>query len=312
MEPIHTARSGTIWRFIAAHFVLAAVINLVLFAGDTFRPLASATGGLLTGSLVANLAFIGVIAVRIILHHGELRAYDVGLVWRRIPMGVLVTLGIWAAAQVVHGLAGLLTYGEVRVAPVWNSAGMYILIGMVLTQLFGNALFEEIAYRGFLFPQLYLRWQRLRPVWRLIAALLVSQGIFALSHIPNRIYLGMSRDAIVIDLLMLLGWGVLFTAIYARTDNLFVVIGVHALGNTPTTLFDTAPFLDGAGGSLLMYSLVVFIFFGVPLLWRYRLEMMAISILLLDGAVSRVRQLRQGTKSYGEARKRRTRRSVSG
>ncbi len=311
MEPIRQARSGTIWRFIAVHFVLAAVINLVLFAGDTFRPLASATGGLLTGSLIANLAFIGVIVVRIILRYGDLRAYDVGLVLNRIPLGVLVTFGLWAAAQIIHALAGWLTYGEVQVASVWNSAGMYILIGMVLTQLFGNALFEEIAYRGFLFPQLYLRWRGLGAAWRLIAALLVSQGIFALAHIPNRIYLGMPQDAIAVDLLMLLGWGVLFTVIYARTDNLFVVIGIHALGNTPTTLFATAPFLEGAGGSLLMYSLVVFIFFGVPFLWRYRLEIFAISLLLLDGALKHARRLRQGMPD-GETRQRRTRRSVSG
>ena len=60
-EPIRSARSKTIIRLIAVHFTLTAIVNLVFFAGNTFRPLASATGGLFTGSLLANLVFIGVL-----------------------------------------------------------------------------------------------------------------------------------------------------------------------------------------------------------------------------------------------------------
>ena len=115
----------------------------------------------------------------------------------------------------------------------------------------GNALFEEIAYRGFLFPQLYLRLAGCGSARkRLGLALLISQGLFALSHIPNRIYLGMTPSEIALDLLMLLGWGTIYTLIYLRTDNLFIVVGIHALGNTPTTLFKTPPLLAGDGASI--------------------------------------------------------------
>jgi membrane protease YdiL (CAAX protease family) len=158
--------------------------------------------------------------------------------------------------------------------PDWTIYGAGFMIGLLLTQILGNALFEEIAYRGFLFPQLYLRLTSLRerPWKRFALALLISQAAFALSHIPNRIYLGMSAGDIAVDLLMLVGWGVLYTLLYLRTDNLFLVVGVHALGNTPTTLFATAPVLTGAGASMLIYLLAVMATFLYPMLRAQRMD----------------------------------------
>jgi membrane protease YdiL (CAAX protease family) len=269
-DPIRSARPRTILTLVAAHFALTAIVNLVFFAGNTFRPLASATGGLFTGSLLANLVFIAVLVTGIILRFGGLRPYDVGLIPRNILRGFVFAFGIWAGAQVVHMVAGWLTYGTVKLSTDWINPGF--MIGLVLTQIFGNALFEEIAYRGFLFPQLYLRAAalRARPWTRLLLALLISQGLFALSHIPNRIYLGMTPSEIALDLLMLLGWGTLYTLIYLRTDNLFIVVGIHALGNTPTTLFSTVPLLAGDGASILIYTLVILVLFGLPLLRKHR------------------------------------------
>lgn len=264
-DPIRAAQKHTILRLVAAHFALTAVVNLVFFAGNTFRPLASATGGLFTGSLFANLVFIGVLVVLIILRLGGLRPYDVGVIPRNIPRGILWTVGIWAVAQGIQLLAGLLEHGTVSLRPEWANPGF--MLGMILTQLGGNALFEEIAYRGFLFPQLYLRFTALHghARGRVLVALLLSQGLFALSHIPNRIYLGMTPEEIALDLLMLLGWGTLYTFIYTRTDNLFIVVGIHALGNTPTSLFTTSTLFSGDGASILIYTLVIITLFGLPL-----------------------------------------------
>jgi CAAX protease family protein len=272
-EPIRSARQSTIIRLVATHFTLTAVINLVFFAGNTFRPLASATGGLLTGSLLANLTFIGVLVGVVIMRWGGLRLYDLGVISGQIPKAILYTFGFWGLAQIIHLIAGLLYYGHVVISPDWNNP--QFLIGLILTQIIGNALFEEIAYRGFLFPQLFLRFAALedRPWGRLALAIILSQGVFALSHIPNRIYLGMTPNEIALDLLMLLGWGTLYTLIYLKTDNLFVVVGVHALGNAPTTLFASAPLLSGAGASILIYTLVVIVLFGWPLLRAHRERM---------------------------------------
>jgi hypothetical protein len=267
-------RRHTLIIFLIAHFILTAIVNLVFFAGNTFRPLASATGGLFTGSLLANLVFIIALVLAIILFRGGLRLYDVGLIRRNVLPGILYTFVLWGAAQGIHLLAGVLTHGKVMPNSEWTIYGAGFMMGLLLTQILGNALFEEIAYRGFLFPQFYLRLTSLRnrPWKRFGLALLISQAAFALSHIPNRIYLGMTAGDIAIDLLMLVGWGVLYTLLYLRTDNLFLVVGVHALGNTPTTLFATAPLLTGAGASMLIYLLAVSATFLYPMLRAQRID----------------------------------------
>lgn len=274
-EPIRRTHSRTLIIFLIAHFILTAIVNLVFFAGNTFRPLASATGGLFTGSLLANLMFIAVLVAVIILGAGRLRLYDVGLTGRNILPAAGYSLALWGIAQMIHVIAGLLTYGEIRPNPDWTIYGVGFMIGLVLTQIFGNALFEEIAYRGFLFPQLYLHLTRLRnhPWKRFAVALLISQTAFALSHIPNRIYLGMTPTDIAIDLVMLVGWGILYTLLYLRTDNLFLVVGVHALGNTPTTLVATAPALTGVGASMLIYLLAVSATFLLPMIRAQRAQL---------------------------------------
>lgn len=267
---IRSTHRSIIIVFIAAHFVLAAVVNLVFFAGNAFRPLASATGGLLTGSLLVNLAFIGVLIGWLMLKRGNLRPYDIGLIPSQIGLGIAYTLGLWGVAQVIHLLAGLLTGGTVAISPDWAASPTYV-IGLFVAQIFGNALFEEIAYRGFLFPQLYLHLGSLRehPWMRLGVAILISQTIFALSHIPNRIYLGMSAGQIALDLVMLLAWGILYTLIYLKTDNLFLVVGVHALGNAPTTLFASTPVMASSGASFVINCLAVLVLFGLPMLRAY-------------------------------------------
>jgi len=273
-DPIRSTHRVSLLVFIFAHFALAALVNLVFFAADTFKPLTSATGGLFTGSLLVNLILIAALIWLVIGRIGGLRPYDVGLIARHIPAAIGFTLALWGGAQIVHAVFGLLYHGEIAPQPVWRSDGGAMLIGWLITQLLGNALFEEIAYRGFLFPQMYLRLNSMadNPSVRLAYSVIFSQVLFALSHIPNRIYLGMNAPEIGFDLLMLFGWGVLYTLIYLRTGNLFLVVGVHALGNAPTTFFKTAPMLEMGGGSLLIYILTIIALFGVPLYKAWRAQ----------------------------------------
>lgn len=266
MEPIRRAPARVVIVFIGAHFALITIVNLIVFAGEWLRPLAAATGGLITGTLVVNLILIATLVIGVMMLYGGQRPVDLGLIARRLPAGVMFPLGVWALAQFIHAIAGWLAHGTIALNPAW-STGATALIGLLLAQVLGNALFEEIAYRGFLFPQLYFQFSALRRYrwWRVSAAVAAAGAVFALSHIPNRIYLGLGVDEIVPDLLMLTVWGLLYTLIYLRTDNLFLTVGVHALGNAPTTLLTTAPALDGAGASFLIYGLAALALFGIPL-----------------------------------------------
>ncbi len=268
VEPIRASHRISLPAFIMAHFALAALINLIFFAGNAFTPLASATGGLFTGSLIVNVLLVGALIGLLIGRYGGLRPYDIGLIVRHVPAALGYTLQIWMIAQCIHMATGWVHHGEVAFHPLLITNGTEA-IGWLLAQILGSALFEEIAYRGFLFPQLYLRFAVFaeRPALRLAASVVISQFLFALSHIPNRIYLGMSNLEIGIDMLMLFGWGILYTLIYLRTGNLFLVVGVHALGNAPTTLFATAPFLERSGESFLIYMIAFTTLFALPL-WR--------------------------------------------
>jgi hypothetical protein len=268
--PIRAAHRGTLLVFVVIHAVLVTVVNLLLFANGTFHPLLAWTGGMVSGTLVVNAVLLVILMGGICLGFGRLRPYDVGWIPAHLRPGVLATLALWTAAQVIHLLAGWLAHGQVALAPPLGAGGGIVLLGLLVGQVFGNALFEELAYRGFLFPQLYLRihGDGRQPWLRFVLTLLISQTIFALVHIPNRLYLGMTISEIIPDLALLTVWGVLFTLIYLRTDNLFLVVGIHALGNAPTTLFATAPVLQGSGASLLIYALAAVGVFGLPLLLR--------------------------------------------
>ena len=100
---------------------------------------------------------------------------------------------------------------------------------------------EEVIYRGFLLPQVFLLLVA-RKSWdsskALLVALLSSQAYFALNHLPAALltyreeWLG--ATLYIIQVLLV---GILFAAIYIRTGNLFVAIGLHALINFPSELF---------------------------------------------------------------------------
>jgi membrane protease YdiL (CAAX protease family) len=114
------------------------------------------------------------------------------------------------------------------------------MLGALLAQLFGNALAEETIYRGFLLPQTWLKLPIAQhPGWRLLLTVLISQGVFALSHIPNRIFNGMPITAMAPDMLILLAFGLYFTFLYLRTGNLFIAVGVHALVNQPVSIIQS-------------------------------------------------------------------------
>jgi TctA family transporter len=58
-------------------------------------------------------------------------------------------------------------------------------LGFLVAMLVGIPLYEEVAFRGFLFPQLYLKLGGAYRA-RLWVAAIISALLFALMHLPNR------------------------------------------------------------------------------------------------------------------------------
>lgn len=68
--------------------------------------------------------------------------------------------------------------------------------------------------------------------------LVLSQSIFALIHIPNRLLNGFTLLETLPNLFIVFLLGVLFAMVYLITDNLFLAMGVHTLINMPLLIFD--------------------------------------------------------------------------
>jgi len=249
----------TSWATIGA-VVIAGAVAVVLFhltlpaISDALAPVVDATGGLLEVTLLVNLAFLVVIVGGIVLRFGDLRPRDIGFVREDVPVGIGITAGAWLLLQVT-GVAALMLRGEsLALADALIRFGVLPVLGGFVGQVFGNALYEEVVYRAFLLPQLAKKFARASrsgsPRTAFLLALLVSQTVFTLVHVPGRLAAGVEVGSLPAFLAAPFVLGVLFALVYARTGNLFVAIGLHALVNDPVLLVD-------AGGIVLVPLLLV-------------------------------------------------------
>jgi CAAX protease family protein len=176
------------------------------------------------------------IALAIICGAGRLAPRDLGITVRGVLGGLGVVALAWLAGQLVLVVAALVTGGPLAAPPHLASRAGELL----WSQVAGNALAEEVIYRGFLLVQLALiarRWLSSRAAWAL--ALFASQLIFALSHIPARwITMDLHGAALAQNLVLTAAWGLIFSVTFLRTRMLGVAIGFHALFNVPVMLVD--------------------------------------------------------------------------
>lgn len=235
------------WKVILVYLLISlcmtTLINLVLFPSPVFHPIARATGGLIDGTLQANLLNILVFSL-LIFGWGRLRPSDVGLQWSKLAQGLSLTALLWLGTQAIVLLINWIN-GDIHFDPMWSERGVTTVLGGLIAQLLGNAFFEEMEFRGFYLGQFYLKMGAQNEKHRLNWSVLAMLALFVLGHIPNRIFSGYTLADIPLDFALLFIWGLFFTAIYLISGNLFLAIGVHALANKPT-LITEATFPAGA------------------------------------------------------------------
>jgi membrane protease YdiL (CAAX protease family) len=201
-------------------------------------PIERLTNGLIQATLVFSLARFALVALGVAMLIGGLRAWDVGLAWDKLLSGALVVFGLWIAMQLIGALLGLVTSGQVALSPIWTLERLPLIAGELIAQFLGNAFAEEVIFRGFLVTQVYLMLKAniSGRGWRVTAALLISQLIFSLSHIPQRLTGNYTPLSLLLNLLVVWVYGILFGVLYLRTENIFIAVGVHALANAPVTV----------------------------------------------------------------------------
>jgi uncharacterized protein len=210
----------------------------VLFPRGILNVFTGPTHGLVTATLVANLIFLGVIVGIVLCLLGGLHWSDLGLRGSDASVAMLLTIGVWIAANVIEAAWQIIVNGAVSWDGDWQKLSITVVIGALLAQLFGNALYEEIVFRGILLRQTYWRLEttRLATLQKLAIAIVVSQTLFALIHLPILLSGGMSAIAAFARLPAIFVAGTALGVLYARSDNLMLCVGIHGLANKPTLL----------------------------------------------------------------------------
>ena len=211
-------------------------VNTVLLQGQIGQILGTlyTTTAFLIHSTLVGGVFVLVLTGAVVFGVGRCRTRDVG--WHGGVQGMFVVFAFWLVTQ---GLVSAIEAFRGQMA--WNAdwlSGGSIAVGGVLGQLLGNALAEETVFRGFLLPQLYLKAAgRFTHGPALAIAVLGSSLLFALTHVPNLLFVkAVAVSDLITPLTGLFVLGSLFAAVYLITQNLFVVIGLHALLNNPAQL----------------------------------------------------------------------------
>jgi len=211
------------WLSIAVVLVLDLLNPLLLFT--QVHPL-----------VIVFLPWVFVIGLGVFFL-GKTRLSDLGIFPAKIIPAILFGLVLWVTIQIIVVVSMFLLKGEIN----WQT----ISIGYLVDQLLFFAISEEIIYRGFLFPQFYLKLSHGKQdsgqaLW---GVLVVSQVIFSISHIPNRLVNATPLQDIPFQLLLLFLSGLFFCYVYLRSQNLLAAVFVHALWNFPTILisYDALP-----------------------------------------------------------------------
>lgn len=265
-EPIRETSWMTILLFLVLVVISSLFFNLVVFQYRLFVPITKITFGIINSTLLANIINMLVIVGILMIYYGKLRLRDIGINVDKIYKGVIATFSFWVIIQIVGLITNLYTYGKIVIHHSWAQYGITSILGALIAQLLGNALYEEMAFRGFLLNQFIKKLEHKfvnKKGLTIFLGVLISQLIFALIHIPNRIYLGVSFSDIAMNIPILLGIGSFFALLYHRTNNLFIVIGLHSLVNTPTHLFEVQDYT-----SSFYYILAILLIFIWPLIER--------------------------------------------
>jgi len=164
---------------------------------------------------------------------------DLGLKAPDLPIAISIGIFIWIVVQFIEGIVGYVNNGTIEIHPSWTTQSP-ALIGLLIAMLLGTALFEETGFRGFLLIQFKIKLKKFdnNKKLQVLLALLASQALFTLIHIPWKVYSQVETISIFSDLIFsVFVNGLIYGLLYLRTRNLFYVMIIHGLGNAPISLF---------------------------------------------------------------------------
>lgn len=241
----------TMALFFAVSIVLV-ILYLGLYVVGIVQSVETASSGLIDRSLILNLLLLAFAVYGTLILYGELQGRDIGLVTRKLPLAAVIGLITWILVQIAEAAISQIGTGSVELNGQWSTESLSI-IGLLIGMLFGTALYEEIGFRGFFLIQFRIKLKDSfeNRYLQVAVALLLSQALFTVLHVPWRVFNDGWTMVVVQELLFSVFLnGIIYGLLYLRTENLFFVMMVHALGNAPTSL--VSPIVQPSNLLLLM------------------------------------------------------------
>jgi len=253
------------WLFFlyTFNFLLLLVLIFIAYPNAWFSPLVLATNRLVNSTLINGIILFLIIIVIPLKGIKKASFHSLGLINKDFPRGMMAFGGLYLIINLIFLVGSLLFHLPIW-APYWQDIGISAAIGALIAQIFGNVLFEETLYRGYFLPQFILKVKKLtprHPILGINLGILTPSVLFALMHIPIRIFSGTFGWELVLSLLFLVGIGYFFSMIYIFTQNLYIAMAVHVLWNICFELF--TPVI-----SSYLILLVVAIIAGIFGIWK--------------------------------------------
>lgn len=210
-------------------FLFLVVSSLLInysFQTDIYQSVYKKSNFLLNGTFQAN--FLSFILFSILFFYfGKLNFSSLHLNVKKVLIGVVLTIVIWLVPTLVSIVYSLSN------TDIEFYQYLRILSSKFIAQFFGNTLNEEFIFRGVLLLQFYLIFKpKYTKKKAMTVALLVSQTIFMLLHIPNRLLVH-QYYAYHLDLIFVLVFGIVISLVYIKTTNLIFLMGLHSFMNEP-------------------------------------------------------------------------------
>jgi membrane protease YdiL (CAAX protease family) len=204
------------------------ILFLVKLAPSTYFWVTTATKGLITHTLLNYLVMYFIFIYLILIKASHIEPIKLGLDKKKLSQGILTAAVLLILLQLFGAIYSYAAFGKLTLNEVMKN--WTAVIGYYIELFAGVALFEEVVYRGFLIPQIFIRLKVKRSKASKIAiTLALSQVIFAVVHLPVRIASGMSFGEAVITLVYVFFIGIVFAFTYLLTDNLYIAMAIHAL-----------------------------------------------------------------------------------
>jgi membrane protease YdiL (CAAX protease family) len=256
------------YRTMALFLVFSLVIILVYIGlFEIIQSIESASRGLVHRTLVLNAFLLAGPVLGVLVVYAELGASDLGLIGRKLPLAFVACVLTWVLVQIMEGLVGFIGTGIMQFDTRWSTESP-ALIGLLIGMLFGTALYEEVGYRGFLLVQFDMKMSGVTSnrYVQTTLALLISQTFFTLIHIPWKVMnQGWTFDVFLDLVFSVFMNGLIYGLLYLRTENLFLVMGIHALGNAPTSLFVSS---IGESNLILLMAIIWAVFWPKLRKWE--------------------------------------------